>query len=119
MYSVHAIAVKDIAVTSQYLTPKEVAGLIDKAVNSLNEVSYYCLVENKIARGKAVNKSKALLQHLVQVIDASDGNHVAENLQKLLQFMIYSLDTINKNNNPAAAQECASMLQPLRDAILA
>ena len=118
MQSVHAISLKDTTVTSQYLTPREVAGLIDKVVSSLNEISYYCLVENKIARAKAVNKSKALLQHLTQAIDSADGNHVAENLKKLLQFMLYSLDTVNKNNNPTAAQECAAMRVPLRDALV-
>ena len=119
MQSVHAVSLKDATVASQYLTPKEVAGLMDKVINSLNEISYYCLVENKTARSKAANKSKALLQHLTQAIDTADGNHVAENLQKLLQFMIYSLDTVNKNNNPTAAQECVAMLAPLRDALVA
>jgi flagellin-specific chaperone FliS len=100
-----------------YLTQREVVDKIDAAMRGLKDVIYYCMVENLRARDTSLAGSKAALETLRDSIEVTDGNPVAMNLKNLLQFMLYSLATVGKNNSPAAAVECLAMLEPIRNAL--
>ena len=102
-----------------YLTPREVSAQIDAAIRTLRNLAYYCAVENKVARTSAVSHARDILRTLANAIADDPATPVPGNLKKLLTFMIYSLEVVNRTNNPEAAQECIAMLEPLRDAFAA
>ena len=104
---------------SPYLTPREVSARIEAAVRTLRNVAYYCAVENKAARTSAIGHARDILRVLASTIEEDPANPVAGNLRKLLTFMIYSLEVVNRTNNPEAAQECIAMLEPIQAAFAA
>lgn len=101
-----------------YLTPREVAAQLDEVTRTLRNVAYYCAVENKAARAGAIAAARQVLRGLANAIEEDPVNPVPANLKKLLTFMVYSLETVNRTNNPEAAQDCIQMLEPLRQALL-
>jgi len=101
-----------------FLTEQEVGRIFDKAMAALKDVTYYCIVENVTARNAALETAKTLLDYLSQAIDADETDIEADNMRNLLQFLIYSLETVKKRNNPAAAQEALTLLAPVRDAYM-
>ncbi len=115
-----AIIFKDtFASENSYLTPREIASLISQALQCLNNVTYYCTVDNKRARDESIRQVQHILQHLHDAIEPDPENPGAENLRKLFQFMQYSLDMVRKTNNVQAANEASNLLAPLRDAFAA
>jgi flagellin-specific chaperone FliS len=101
-----------------YLTEQEIGRIFDKSMLALKDVTYYCIVENIAARNAALDTAKTLLSYLSMAIDTDSRDTESENLRNLMQFIIYSLETVKKRNNPAAAQEALALLQPIRDAFL-
>lgn len=99
-----------------YLTPREVSAQIEAAIRALRNVAYYCAVENKVARASSIGHARDVLRMLANAIADDAANPVPGNLKKLLTFMIYSLEAVNRTNNPEAAQEGIAMLEPLRAA---
>jgi flagellin-specific chaperone FliS len=99
---------------SPYLTPREVSSQIETAIRTLRNVAYYCAVENKAARTSAIGHARDVLRVLANTIEDTPTSPVPGNLKKLLTFMIYSLEIVNRTNNPEAAQECIAMLEPLQ-----
>jgi flagellin-specific chaperone FliS len=106
-------------VASPYLTPREVSAQIETAIRTLRNVAYYCAVENKAARTSAIGHARDVLRMLANAIADDSTSPVPGNLKKLLTFMIYSLEVVNRTNNPEAAQECIAMLEPLQAAFMA
>jgi flagellin-specific chaperone FliS len=97
-----------------YLTPREVAARIDAVIHTLRTIAYYCAVENKAARTTGVTSARQQLRILANAIEEDGTSPVPGNLKKLLTFMVYSLEGVNRTNNAEAAQECVAMLEPLK-----
>jgi flagellin-specific chaperone FliS len=101
-----------------WLTPREAAMMMDKAIMELKSIYYYCLVDNKTARDQGVDGCARLLDSLSMSIDTDDHNQVAKNLKNLLHYLALAVRDIKKSSSAKAAQELLGLLEPIRNGLL-
>ena len=67
-----------------------------------------------IAKGKAINKSIRLINHLNNTLDMERGERIAENLRSLYVYMLARLTQANVGNDPLLVAEVASLIQKVK-----
>lgn len=92
-----------------------VAMLIEKAIASLKEAIRAIEAADVQARWKANNRAGEIINHLWLTLDTDNGGEIAENLDRLYQFMMNHLMGVDMRNDPKPAQEVIALLEPLAD----
>lgn len=104
--------------TQQVMTSspaKLVALLYDKAIASLRE-AIQAIDEGAVEkRWKANNKAQEIITHLANTLDHDAGGEIADNLQRLYDFMLARLFEVDRNDDAAPARDVIGLLEPLRD----
>jgi flagellar protein FliS len=90
-----------------------VAMLIEKAIASLKEAIRAIEVKDVQARWTANNRAGEIINHLWLTLDTDNGSDIAENLDRLYQFMMTHLMGVDMRNDPKPAQEVIELLEPL------
>ena len=90
-----------------------VAMLIEKAIVSLKEAIRAIEANDIQARWKANNKAGEIINHLWLTLDTDNGGDIADNLDRLYQFMMNHLMGVDMRNDPQPAREVIELLEPL------
>lgn len=90
-----------------------VAMLIEKAIASLKEAIRAIEAGDIQARWKANNRAGEIINHLWLTLDTDNGGEIAENLDRLYQFMMNHLLNVDMRNDPKPARDVIELLEPL------
>ena len=90
-----------------------VAMIIEKAIASLREAIRAIEAKDVQARWKANNHASEIINHLWLTLDTNAGGEIAQNLERLYQFMMNHLTKVDLRNDPKPAQEVIELLEPL------
>lgn len=90
-----------------------VAMLIEKAVASLKEAIRAIEANEVQARWTANNRAGEIINHLWLTLDTDNGGEIAENLDRLYQFMMNHLMGVDMRNDPQPARDVIALLEPL------
>ncbi|MBI4183097.1 MAG: flagellar export chaperone FliS [Proteobacteria bacterium] len=93
-----------------------VAMLYDQAIASLNDAVRAIGAREIEKRWRANNRAVEIITVLSATLDREQGGVIAENLDRLYQFMIARLIDVDLKNDPAAARDVIGLLQPLAEA---
>ena len=89
--------------------------LFDKAISSLNAAVRAIAANDVQERWRANNRAMEIISHLQMTLNMELGGEVAENLDRLYDFMLKLLSTVDPNNDPKPAEEAIKLLEPLRE----
>jgi flagellar protein FliS len=67
-----------------------------------------------ITKGKAINKSIRLINHLNNTLDMERGERIAENLRSLYVYMLARLTQANVGNDSQLVAEVTSLVQKVK-----
>jgi flagellin-specific chaperone FliS len=101
-----------------YLSDTEVVECFDAVLACLKDSLYYKAVHNERSRVRSIMEAQDLLRTIAASIEPDPSVPASENLPRLLQFIVFSLDTTLRTAKMAPVQEAASMLQPIRDTFM-
>jgi flagellar protein FliS len=90
-----------------------VAMLIEKAIASLREAIRAIEAGDVQARWTANNRAGEIINHLWLTLDTDNGGEIAENLDRLYQFMMNHLMGVDLRNDPKPAEDVIVLLEPL------
>jgi flagellin-specific chaperone FliS len=104
-----------IPVDTGYLGYFDVMQAFDRVLHGLKDVLYYQSVGNHRGRVTALQEAQDTLRAIAASIEPDTAVPASENLARLLQFIVFSLETTLRSNKVAPVQEAMAMLEPIRD----
>jgi flagellar secretion chaperone FliS len=98
------------------LSPEEtVLMLYDGAIRFLKEAVRAIGEENIPAKVQLVEKVVKIVEYLLSCLDREQGGEIAENLQRLYDYMLLRLTEANLHNDVAKLQEIGTLLGTVRE----
>lgn len=88
--------------------------LYNKTVTLLRQSVLHIDRGNMKAKGEALNRVVEILCELQAVLNHEEGGIVAQNLDRMYEFMIRSVTLANLNNDPQSLEGVLNMLDELR-----
>ncbi len=89
--------------------------LFDKAISSLNAAVRAIAANDVQERWRNNKRAVEIISHLQKTLNMELGGEVAENLNRLYDFMHKLLSTVDPNNDPKPAEDVIKLLEPLRE----
>ncbi len=89
--------------------------LFDKAIGSLNAAVRAIAANDIEGRWQANKRAIEIVSHLQRTLNMELGGETAENLDRLYDFMLKLLSTVDSNNDPKPAEDVIKLLEPLRE----
>lgn len=91
--------------------------LLDGALDAINRARGAIRANDIEAKGKAIRKAVAIVDEgLKSCLNLQEGGELAQNLSNLYAYVTNRLTYANLHSDEAVLTECASLLQPLREA---
>jgi flagellar protein FliS len=94
---------------------KMVFMLFEKTLSRLQEAKNAIERNDIQGRCNANCSAQELIAHLSNTLDMEQGGEIAANLERIYAHCLIRLMDVDRNNDPAAADEVARVLKPLRD----
>ena len=89
--------------------------LFDKAISSLNAAVRAIAANDVQERWRNNKRAMEIISRLQMTLNMELGGEVAENLDRLYNFMLKLLSTVDPNNDPKPAEDVIKLLEPLRE----
>jgi flagellar secretion chaperone FliS len=91
--------------------------LLDGALDAINRARGAIRANDIEAKGKAIRKAVAIVDEgLKSCLNLQEGGELAQNLSNLYAYVTTRLTYANLHSDEAVLTECATLLQPLREA---
>ena len=91
--------------------------LYDGVVDSIAQARGAMHAGDVAAKGRAISRAARIVDEgLSAALDLKAGGKLAHDLRDLYDYMVRRLTYANMKNDEAALQECAALVQPLREA---
>lgn len=99
------------------LSPLElVIKLYDGAINFLNRVANAIEARDKVTKIQYINKTRAIIEELLNSLKVEEGGEVAQNLQDLYTYMLIELARLHASENLDKVYHIQDLLRTLRSA---
>ena len=97
-------------------SPEEtVLMLYDGAIRFLKEAVREIAEENIAAKAQVLEKVEKIIEYLQSCLDREQGGEIAENLQRLYEYMLVRLTEANLYNDVAKLEEVGALLGTVRE----
>jgi flagellar protein FliS len=91
--------------------------LFDGCMESLAQARGYMRTGQVESKGKAISRATRIVEEgLKASLNLRDGGRLAQDLNALYAYVALRLTLANVRNDEAVIDECARLLEPLRDA---
>ncbi len=87
--------------------------LYDKAIGSLREAITAIENDDIDTRWRTNKRAMEIVTHMQTTLNMELGGEVSENLDRMFTYILLRLPEVDLNNDPKAAHEVISLLEPL------
>ncbi|MCI4624445.1 MAG: flagellar export chaperone FliS [Candidatus Magnetoovum sp. WYHC-5] len=99
------------------LSPLElVIKLYDGAISFLNKVATAIKGKDKVSKIQYINKTRAIVEELLNSLKVEEGGEVAQNLQDLYTYMLIELARLHTSESLDKVYHIQDLLKTLRSA---